>query len=144
MPYRFVIECSLENRLVDNAFVDDLVVLVKGRLGRYMSPEFNLDELAFQFDYGSKLAGDDEEIKLGDFLEVEALNKYYHHTVRKYSQRRHDTLLSISSAGLSEEDSQKQAADIIEQTEFEMPKITINCKVMNRAREPTLELPNLE
>ena len=47
MPYRFVIECSLENRLVDNAFVDDLVVLVKGRLGRYMSPDFNLDELAF-------------------------------------------------------------------------------------------------
>lgn len=47
MPYRFVIECSLENRLVDNAFVDDLVVLVKSRLGRYMSPDFNLDELAF-------------------------------------------------------------------------------------------------
>lgn len=44
---------------------------------------------------------------MADFLEVKALNEYYEGMKRKRSEKRKSTLISLSSAGLSESDLQK-------------------------------------
>jgi hypothetical protein len=75
MPCRFVIECTLENKVSEDAFIGDLVILVESRLGRYMSPDFDHSDLTFEFEYDNKKASCADSLRLNKFLDLMNLNK---------------------------------------------------------------------